>query len=255
MPLNTQLIQFNPPLLPSGYCFTTLQRYGIDLFANASAVFRSDIGNSFFNQGSDVPSADNRIFPWLNTNDGLWYFWNGGIGKWTAAMPASTRELTFRMTWAPAAGTASSAVWSLDGGSGENPAVRPPDAYNGATWDIDTDFAGRFLLAAGLIPGTSDTANVSTNGGEATHALTKEEMPPHTHDFKIVAKAATDNGGGAITSGDPNTVDNSIPDFTTLNAGGNTATPPVVVAHNNVPQYRAIYVIKPTVRKWYTVAG
>lgn len=50
-----------------------------------------------------------------------------------------------------------------------------PEDFFGGTW---TQLQDRFLLAA------SDTYPAGFNGGEATHALTQNEMPSHTHTGK-----------------------------------------------------------------------
>lgn len=100
-----------------------------------------------------------------------------------------------------------------------------PSTLFGGTWEQIKD---RFLLACG----TSYTAGAT--GGEATHKLTINEMPSHSHGLKydnigasgtarsVIAKAGDKTSIGCIT-----------------NTGGGTA-------HNNMPPYLAVYVWKRT---------
>lgn len=97
----------------------------------------------------------------------------------------------------------------------------------GGTWERIQD---TFLLAAG-----STYAGGST-GGEATHTLTIDEMPTHSH-----AQYVTANSGSGIRK-DYNTdanCDKYPQGVNTGDAGGGQA-------HNNMPPYLAVYVWKRT---------
>ena len=98
----------------------------------------------------------------------------------------------------------------------------------GGTWEQIKD---RFLLAAG------DNYAAGSIGGEATHTLTVEEMPAHTHNTYI------DNDYSASYTGDINTWKQSLAsgiDHNTIDgyymgyAGGGAG-------HNNMPPYLAVY--------------
>lgn len=105
----------------------------------------------------------------------------------------------------------------------------PKDLFGG-TWERLKD---RFLLAAG------DKYSVGATGGEATHTLTKNEMPSHNHYAAV--SGGTDSYGQnrtAISSFAIKTQGYS--DSSTIFAtGGGTA-------HNNMPPYLAVYMWKRT---------
>lgn len=108
-------------------------------------------------------------------------------------------------------------------------ATNPKDLFGG-TWERLKD---RFLLAAG------DTYSAGATGGEATHTLTKDEMPSHNHYAAI--------NGGADSYGRNRTTINSFANnskgysdsSTIFNTGGGSA-------HNNMPPYLAVYMWKRT---------
>ena len=72
-----------------------------------------------------------------------------------------------------------SLYWSTDSTS--------PATLFGGTWEAITD---KFILAAGSLYTAGDT------GGEATHTLTIDEMPKHTHKVRYVGNYANGTYGG-----------------------------------------------------------
>ena len=95
-----------------------------------------------------------------------------------------------------------------------------PSTFLGGTW---TALTGRFLVGAG----TGYPAG--TTGGEATHTLTVEEMPAHTH-----------------PSTTPNTIQNTATGSSAYGyigdgSYGNSGTSGGGRAHNNMPPYRSVY--------------
>ena len=100
-----------------------------------------------------------------------------------------------------------------------------PGQLFGGTWERIKD---TFLLAAG------DTYEAGSEGGEAQHLLTIDEMPSHNHNFKTKpsASAAGTAYSRMASNGD---------ETTTLitNAGGDKP-------HNNMPPYIAVYMWKRT---------
>lgn len=107
-----------------------------------------------------------------------------------------------------------------------------PASFLGGTWERIQD---TFLLAAGT------TYSAGSTGGEATHTLTKDEMPSHNHDYQkpvlnyvggssyLTVNGTTSGWRGSDASGT-----NSV-----KNTGGGQA-------HNNMPPYLAVYVWKRT---------
>lgn len=109
-----------------------------------------------------------------------------------------------------------------------------PKTLFGGTWVRIKD---RFLLAA------STTYKAGTTGGEATHTLTYNEMPEHTHPMY----SYNPGGDGTWTPDEGAYLTDSVTDDKTTwwarlamgYAGGGAA-------HNNMPPYLAVYVWKRT---------
>jgi hypothetical protein len=105
----------------------------------------------------------------------------------------------------------------------------PKDLFGG-TWERLKD---RFLLAAG------DKYSVGATGGEATHTLTKDEMPSHNH-YAAINGGTDSYGQNRTTIGSFANKAQGYSDSSTIFAtgGGN--------AHNNMPPYLAVYMWKRT---------
>ena len=105
-------------------------------------------------------------------------------------------------------------------------ATSPATLFGFGTW---RQITGRFLLAS------SNTYPAGSTGGEATHTLTVNEMPAHTHR----TKSASSNGNSLWALTDIHTSDSIGNTFRELgyieNTGGSQA-------HNNMPPYLSVYV-------------
>lgn len=101
----------------------------------------------------------------------------------------------------------------------------PKTLFGFGTWERIQD---RFLLAAG------SSYSAGSTGGSATHTLTIDEMPSHTHMAKGWA-AVVDGSGKYKTLGAEGSSRTYSPDP----AGGGQP-------HNNMPPYLAVYVWKRT---------
>lgn len=99
-----------------------------------------------------------------------------------------------------------------------------PSTYFGGTWEA---IEGVFLL------GCSSEYIAGTTGGEATHKLTIDEMPSHTHKYKL-AYGATDPARGLAYG---NTQSGTFSGDFIQNTGGSQA-------HNNMPPYLVVYMWK-----------
>lgn len=95
-----------------------------------------------------------------------------------------------------------------------------PSTMFGGVWEQVKDV---FLLAAG------NTYPAGSTGGEATHTLTINEMPAHTHTWNSNYQAAT-SGGSFNAWGLAGTASGVV---TSSVGGGNS--------HNNMPPYVAAY--------------
>lgn len=113
-------------------------------------------------------------------------------------------------------------------------AADPSKLFSGTSWE---KLKGRFLL------GSNSTYKPGSTGGEATHTLTQNEMPKHTHAMY------SGNGGGDGTwepDGGSYLVDSVTENKTTwwaplgMNYAGGGA------AHNNMPPYLSVNMWKRT---------
>lgn len=100
-----------------------------------------------------------------------------------------------------------------------------PETLFGGTW---RPIQGRFLLAA------DNTYKAGSTGGEATHTLTKNEMPNHQHSIWFPNDGGEQSAEiGYPKAGSKNTYYAEA--SKTADAGGGAA-------HNNMPPYLAVYV-------------
>lgn len=105
-----------------------------------------------------------------------------------------------------------------------------PQTLFGGTW---TQIQGRFLIGAGTAYPAGST------GGEATHTLTKDEIPDHTHTFKYTGQSATTGVNSIRLYQAASNQYNAYSGGQSSNCGGG--------AHNNMPPYMAVYM-------WYRTA-
>lgn len=104
-----------------------------------------------------------------------------------------------------------------------------PATLFGGTWERIKD---TFLLSAG------NTYSAGATGGEATHKLTVDEMPSHTHAIYYYLSSGSKSFGYSFQDkGEPSSQTTSSGGI--VNTGGSTA-------HNNMPPYLAVYVWKRT---------
>lgn len=111
----------------------------------------------------------------------------------------------------------------------ENP-THPTTSWPGTSW---VQVQGRMLM------GASDTYPVGSEGGEAEHTLTVQEIPSHAHTMNGWTIGTEDKGAstGLTVNAYPLTYNNS--NQTTRATGGGQP-------HNNLPPYRATYIWRRT---------
>lgn len=280
MGLLTNLWKLIGPTFPAGYCPTSYQELSDAIINGTQVTFLIDTGNYLYNYGSTTPAPENRIYPWLNTDDGLWY--NFKFGMWVS--PVAPRDLVdgFRQMYLPVQGTLESAVWSLDSGDGTDPSVSGNvTLYSGAMWAVDHSMDGRFPVGAGTVPnsdlgsgsaqiGIAQPADSFARQGEYAHLLTDAEgaVGGHTHPFGLTNLAGgghADDAFFAHTAVIPTTAydgyyvtgsgvvvqatENQANLYTLKANDGNGVTS---VAHNTMPPYLGVWWLKHTARKYYT---
>lgn len=91
----------------------------------------------------------------------------------------------------------------------------------------------RFLLAS------SSTYSINTEGGEATHTLTVDEMPTHAHDFNRHQLWTTETAPETSLEQGYGVTNKSVAIYrdTTTTAGSG-------MSHNNMPPYLAVNIWK-----------
>ena len=107
--------------------------------------------------------------------------------------------------------------------------TNPQSRFTGTYW---LPIYNRFLLGAG------DTYKAGTMGGEATHTLTRSEIPSHYHDEYLGNDGGPDSAPSGY-SGWPNGAYTS--DKTWWATGSKTSPAGGDGAHNNMPPYLAVY--------------
>lgn len=107
--------------------------------------------------------------------------------------------------------------------------TNPQSRFTGTYW---LPIYNRFLLGAG------DTYKAGTMGGEATHTLTRSEIPSHYHDEYVGNDGGSDSAPSGY-SGWPNIA--YISKKTWWATGSKTSAAGADGAHNNMPPYLAVY--------------
>lgn len=108
-----------------------------------------------------------------------------------------------------------------------------PSSIFGGTWEQVKD---KFVLAAG------DSYKVGTTGGEASHTLSIDEMPRHSHD-RIVCQNYCLGDNGLTTNGTEGSAAIIISSGKYNQPAGYYGTNPSggSTAHNNMPPYITAY--------------
>ncbi|MDD6561356.1 MAG: hypothetical protein PUF17_10405 [Lactimicrobium massiliense] len=112
-----------------------------------------------------------------------------------------------------------------------------PATIYGGTWE---QIKGKFLLAE-----DGSTYKAGTEGGEAAHKLTVNEMPSHSHEPNnntVIVNSPYSNvgvGSNVLLTAYGSHKGKGGDVFTSYAAGGG-------VAHNNMPPYVAVYIWKRT---------
>lgn len=120
------------------------------------AAIQAEMDASFSGiiMSATVPSVDDQDKLWFNTTDGFVYHFSGGF--WVRPHPLPPAAITERLIWPHT----EAELWSYQGGDGTDPSVTAPTPTSGAMWEVDHDYDGRFLIAAGSIPDTTPARTV-----------------------------------------------------------------------------------------------
>lgn len=247
MPIATTLIRGTPPVFPPNFCWETPQQYANALFEFGSWQFQSDIGNSFYNWGDTLPTAENRVYLWFKASEGRWYQFNlESSGKWlspyTAVPPA-------------APGLPSGVRWEWEGTEAELNLFDGGDAgavglYQGPFWEIDHSYDARSSMGAvPTLPVGGQVFPVGTNLGAEQITQAANQVASHTHAITNNEGILTWDGSAAAKGTSAGNDFDTDQDFVTDANQAVADQQPMSIIH----PVRANYKIKRTVRKYYAI--
>jgi hypothetical protein len=223
-----------PGTLPEGFCFQTWQQT-YSAFITLTTAFLPGAYTTV-NAGSTEPAPEDRGKPWFRyNNDGSpdrWYIYFGGSWVSPFSLPYDNKTLYIYI------GTTTD-LKTKDGGEDA-----PITTKTGPFWEVDSTIAAKFPLPVGTLPSGTSVALAST-GGEEKHALTDAEGAVHTHTSAVPFTNTDGWGGGVIGSG-------SLPVDGTATANTDSVSS-LGTAHNNMPPYYGVYLIKRSARIYYRV--
>ncbi len=245
--MNNAVITFSFAGLPAGYCYTSPERFALDIAAGLQGYLPGSY--STIVRSETEPVATDRDKVWVQVNaDGAFTgkTFTYAYGKWVMLNP---RRNPAERVWFEGS---ESDAWSYDGGDGTDPTSNPPTATTGAMWEVDHNYDFRFPLGAGTSPKPT-TVSVGDTGGEEDHELDVSEfpasfqlqatLPGHRTNTETLGPQWLAPAGSAYASvTNPAT---EVGTFNFSNTGGGQGI-------TNMPPYRAGYWLKPTNRQYFT---
>lgn len=231
------------PTLPAGYCYPATVQELLNKFGESTVQLSA--GNfTLIVTSASTPAATDRDKFWKKPNDYRLYEYNSTYGVWVAEhleAPSGEARRIFVGT--------TTTLLSYDGGDGTSTA---PATAAGAMWEFDPAFAARFPVGVGTFPSTTTVAVLGT-GGEEKHALIEAENASHTHIIDWTPPAGTAVSPASTILRPVGSGGNyDVNPGTTSDGGTLTAqTSGSGTAHNTLPPYIGVYVIRRTARVFY----
>lgn len=144
---------------------------------------------------------------------------------------------------------------TFDGGD-----ANAASATSGPMWQLAQDASGNQILQSqvplgvGTLPQSGNAVAVGQTGGEELHSLLLGELTPHTHAIAFPEDGGNTGNPQGDTAWFSTIIGGNLTNFTSGSAGGNGATPPVVVGHNTLPPYYGVYFLQRTNRLYYSAS-
>lgn len=210
-----------------------------EMFQKGVALLR-DITGILIQDTTPDPEDRDKAWYKLNaaggyqTNQNPYVWWNG---QWVALHPVPASS-NIRQLWVGAEVD----LVTFDGG-----AAGAVNTASGPMWEVDHDFDFKFLVGPGTLDG--DTIAVGGTGGEKEVTLTEDNIPEHVHNISghLLSSNNTDTTPRSVIIDDDYLATETNQDTDEWGGDATGAT----VAHENLPPYRGIFVIKRTARLLY----
>jgi len=231
----------------AAYCPASWQQLLNDIVARLSGYIPNGIKGVVISD--TVPVAEDQDKLWIKTSGGApigWFIFYNGSWVRPHETPPSGQE---RRLWV---GSTADLI-TYDGG-----AAGTVGAATGPMWEVDTDFAAKFLVGVGTLP-NGTAVPVGGTGGDDEITLSAANIPEHRHFIGVEGSGIADPGPAEtgylrvglneevsfITTGNP--PQQSV--GRTRLAGGSAAAD--VEAIETLPPYRGLYLIKRSARIYF----
>lgn len=248
------LISFSFAGLSANYCYTTPERFALDIAAGLQGYLPGTY--STIVKSSTEPIATDRSKVWFQVDaEGALTgrIFTYAYGTWVMKNP---RRDPAERVWFEGS---EAEAWAYDGGDGTDPSTDAPTLTTGAMWEYDTNYSGRFPLMAGTTAKPT-TYNIGEVGGDEEVTLTAAQLAKHQH------KVWPADGGDGNTSmnwshSDPGSESCTSDLEKMIQPSDNCPTQTTLLArvqddgdeaHPNTPLYRVGAWLKPTIRQFYT---
>lgn len=245
---NELTLQVQPGQLAQGFCPSTYQEMLNGFSAKQTVTFPSTFAG--ITVSATKPTDTSQAWLQLDSQGSpvrLYFF---AQGAWLSRHPMVPG---MSMPWFGALPT----FTTFDGGDSD-----PLSTISGPMWEVVTEIAARFPLAAGTLP-SGTVVSVDDTGGEEDHTLTVQENAPHTHDVELISPNSSkwsdgasgsgkiSSGGGSLSAGGDTAITANAPFFNTAVSGGDSTG--AGVGHNTMPPFFGMNWIRRTDKIFYVV--
>lgn len=239
-PLNAGTLPYN--------CWPADPQTFLNDLASITVALGPSTSNAIVGPQDSEPAITDRDKAWIRTSGGvpvfplIWTFYNG---QWVSKFPIPAGT-----PWAlPYTGSLAS-IDTLDGGSAGIVSIN-----TGPFWEVVASLAARIPVGAGTLP-SGLILNPGDTGGEETHELLINELPPFQVSTKFYgASADGDNKnvlGGDLLSNEASGAGSIAQTNILSDSTGGNATTLLADGHNTMPPYTVLNFLRRTARQLCT---